>query len=401
MVCSCPVLAGPSLDESLVRHRALLAPVGAATPIALDAGAGDDVTAALGGPGGDVPTLVLPPLRGEGGVRLRSGTVLLDGSVEARLGVAWWADEPDPLSFDGSSISAPLGAGRVYASVERRHWGPLWTSSLILDGGAHAVPALGWRKESATASTWPVFEWLGPWQIDAFAGHLTQRSGPSHPHLFGIRIQVMPFAGLELAASRTMMWGGSGRSESLSSLLRGLTGQDNFDSSQPDGSEPGNSLGGFDARFTVPLGAGRTVSIYGQAIGEDEAGSWPSHYLGAYGIDAAFPIGTATARVFLERADTTVRGAYGTPILSTAYRHHIYTDGYTQRGEPLGHPVGGDIVLNSIGMFVDAGAWTGTLMLHRGDAYSSAQLYAGGGRLTASTASWPGSSTPARVSAWR
>ena len=124
------------------------------------------------------------------------------------------------------------------------------------------------------------------------------------------------------------------------------------------------------------------MSIYGQAIGEDEAGSWPSHYLGAYGIDAAFPLGAATARVFLERADTTIRGAYGTPILGSAYRHHIYTDGYTQQGEPLGHPGGGDIALNSIGIFVDAGAWTGTLMLHRGDAYSTATLYPGGGRLS-------------------
>jgi hypothetical protein len=155
LVCSCPVLAGPSLDESLARHRALLAPGGAQTPIALDAGARDDLTAAIGGPGGDVPPFVRPALRGEGGVQLRTGTMLLDGSVEARIGIAWWADDPYPLSFDESSISAPLGAGRVYASVERRHWGPLWTGSLILDGGARPVPALGWRKGLGSSTPSP------------------------------------------------------------------------------------------------------------------------------------------------------------------------------------------------------------------------------------------------------
>lgn len=379
-VCAGPARAGPALDETLVRHRALLAPAPAPTPIVLDGAAHDDFTAAIGGPGGDVPSFVRPALRGDGGVQLRTGTVLLDGSVQARIGIAWWADDPYPLSFDESSISTGLGAGRIYASVERRHWGPIWTASLILDGGARPVPAIGWRKETATAFSLPVLAWLGPWQLDAFAGQLTQRSGPTHAHLFGARIQVMPLAGLELGVSGTLQWGGSGRPESLSSLWRAIAGQSNVDPSN-SAEDPGNGLAGFDARYTLGLGERRTVSIYGQAIGEDEAGHLPSHYLGAAGIDTAFALGPGTARIFFERANTSARGFYGSPLLGIAYRHHIYTDGYTQQGEPLGHPVDGDVALNSIGILVDAGAWTGTLMFHRGDAYPTAQLYPGGGRL--------------------
>ena len=252
-VCACAARAGPSLDEALVRHRALLAPGAGPTPIALDVGASDDFTAAVGGPGGDVPTFVLPPLRGEGGARLRTRTVLLDGRVEARLGVAWWAGDPYPLSFDESSLSTGLGAGRIYASVERRQWGPMWTGSLILDGGARPVPAIGWRKESPTAFASPLLRWLGPWQLDAFAGQLTQRSGPSHPHLLGARLQVTPLSGLELGASGTLQWGGSGRPESLSSLLRAIGGQSNVDPSHPSNEDPGNGLAGFDARYTVAV----------------------------------------------------------------------------------------------------------------------------------------------------
>ena len=56
----------------------------------------------------------------------------------------------------------------------------------------------------------------------------------------------------------TLEW--VGRAENL--VITGGTTQD---------SEPGNQLGGFDARYTLALGERRTVSIYGQAIGEDEA----------------------------------------------------------------------------------------------------------------------------------
>jgi Capsule assembly protein Wzi len=373
-----PADAGPALDEALARHRALLVP--GPTPIELDRGAGDDVTSAIGGPGGDVPSFIRPALRGEGGVQLRTGTALLGAGVEARLGVAWRVADPYPLSFDESSISAPLGDGRIYASVERRHWGPLWTGSLILDGGARAVPALGWRKEGTSAFSSPLLAWLGPWQLDAFAGQLTQRSGPSHPHFLGARFQVMPLVGLELAASGTLQWGGSGRPESAGSLLRAVAGQSNVDPSHQS-DDPGNGLAGFDAHYTFALGGPRTLSIYGQMIGEDEAGHLPSHYLGAIGVDSTFALGAGTARVFIERADTAMSGSFGTPILGGAYRTRIYPDGYTQQGAPLAYPPGGDVVLDSIGILGAAGAGTGMLMLHRGYAYATAQLYPGGGRL--------------------
>jgi len=342
---------------------------------------GSSITAALGGPGGDVPSFVLAPLRGEGGVRLLAATTLAEGRVEARFGAAWWADYPNPLSFDGSSLSTGLGSGRIYASVERRQWGPSWISSLILDGSAPPIPAVGWRKESETAFHTPLLSWLGPWHLDAFAGQTVERHGPQRPYLLGARLEVMPIRGFELAVSRTMQWGGTGRPETLSSLARGLFGSDNVDSSMPVAEEAGNGLAGFDARYTHVFGAQRTASIYGQAIGEDEAGHWPSHYLGLIGVDTAFAVGAATVRLFVERANTTMAGAVGRPLLGGAYRHHIYTDGYTHQGQPLGHPAGGDVRLNSLGVFVDGRVWSGTLMLHRGDAYATAQFYPGGGRI--------------------
>jgi Capsule assembly protein Wzi len=110
------------------------------------------------------------------------------------------------------------------------------------------------------------------------------------------------------------------------SLLRAVAGQSNVDPSHQS-DDPGNGLAGFDARYPFALGGARTLSIYGQMIGEDEAGHLPSHYLGAIGVDSTFALGAGTARVFIERADTAMSGSFGTPILGGAYRTRIYPDG--------------------------------------------------------------------------
>ena len=380
------VFAGLSLDEAIARHRALAEkPSGGGaivwlTPIEIEDDR-DDVTAALGGHGNDIPPLLRPEIRGEGGLRLRTAAASQGSGVRARFGVIWQPGDGHSTSFDGTAISAPVGVGRLYASVERRHWGPSWTGSLILDAGAEAIPAIGWRKSEAKPFASRRLAWLGPWSMDVFAGGLAQANGPRHSHLLGARMQVMPLAGLELAASRTMQWGGSGRPESLQSLTQALLGHDNSNSAPGTSSEPGNQLGGFDARYTVAIGERRTLSIYGQGIGEDEAGGLPSHYLASIGVDAAFAVDATTLRFFVEHADTTLNGAFGAPILGSAYRHSIYVDGYTQRGQPLGHPVGGDVRLTSIGALVDAGAWSATLMVHDGHAYPTATLYPGGGKV--------------------
>jgi hypothetical protein len=325
-------------------------------------------------------------IEGEGGVRVRATTSFLDGRGQARFGAAWRAGDDHPWTLDESAVSVPLGAGRLYASVERRHWGPSWTGSLILDAAARPLPAIGWRKDDAERFVAAPFSWLGPWRSDIFVGQLSQSSGPERPRLIGGRFQFMPVEGLEIAISRTLQWGGSGRDESLKSLLNGVLGRDNVGSS----SEPGNQLAGYDARYTFRWGEGRSVSIYGQAIGEDEANHQPSHFLASAGADLALPIRGAEVRFFVEHANTTADDAFGAAELGIAYRHHVYTDGYTQLGDPLGHPIAGDSRLTSAGVYVDGGAWAGALMLHRGSAYATAQRWPGGGRISGANAeaSW-------------
>ena len=118
------VLAGLSLDEATARHRALVAPPAlpppvALTPIAIEEEGGDDVTAAVGGHGDDIPPLLRPEIRGDGGLRLRTRTALADGAVRARFGVTWQpsADHSDLVRWHGDQRAArrrpPLRLGRA------------------------------------------------------------------------------------------------------------------------------------------------------------------------------------------------------------------------------------------------------------------------------------------------
>ncbi len=53
---------------------------------------------------------------------------------------------------------------------------------------------------------------------------------------------------MELGASRTLQWGGEGRSESWDSLWNAIKGNDNVYDSDEDRS---NQIAGFDARLNL------------------------------------------------------------------------------------------------------------------------------------------------------
>lgn len=322
------------------------------------AGAADDARS---------PNLLGLPLQGRSGAQLAvSGGSA--GGLRWQLGGAVLLQDRQRADLEGSGISVPLGPGRVYASVERRHWGPSPFGSLILDGSARAVPAVGWRKTSAQPFAWRGLSWLGPWRTDAFAGRLNNDAGPSGVKLLGWRLEIEPLRGLVLGGSRVLQWGGAGRTQTFGSLLRGIAGFDNFES--PDRSaEPGNQLAGFDARWTLPWGGPWRLSLHGQAIGEDEAGHLPSLYLASGGGEVATTLADGTAlRLFGELADTMAGRAVGDAKPGVAWRHPLYPAGYVQRNDPLAHPVGPDVRLASAGLALQRGPVRVIAMAHRGDA---------------------------------
>jgi hypothetical protein len=237
----------------------------------------------------------------------------------------------DYWSWDGSALSWRIdehwriGAGRI-----ARQWGPAWDGSLILGTAARPIVNVSVEAASGALAEEGLWWWLGELDFSAFFGELEdQRGDHDRPYLMGMRVVARPWPWLELGASRTAMWGGEGRDNSLKAFWTAVAGRDNQggDPSQ----QPGNQLGGFDARWDLSSWLGG-VALYGQMIGEDEAANLPSKYMYLAGVDWRHSGGLA----YFEWTDSTAK------LAGVAYNHHIYTDGYRHRGRPLGYWGDGD-----------------------------------------------------------
>lgn len=367
-----PAQAGLSLDQALARHRQLLAADAGTQPGVTEAlpSVPDGILLAGGNSTDRLPQLLASPL-GSGGSGLRLAHTLADGreGVTVRLGLMGSDEAARHWTLEGTKLAVRAGPGEAYASVQRRHWGPSWTGSLILDAAAPAVAAVGWRKTSTTAFETPWLAWLGPWNADFFIGRLTGHAEPARPYLVGTRLQIQPLPSLQLGFSRALQWGGRGRDQSFSSFWRGLTGRDNQGGTSD---EPGNQLGGIDFRWHHAFNS-QQIALYGQVVGEDEAGYLPSKNMKLAGLEWATRLGRADLRLFVERANSVAGGELG-----VAYRHHIYRQGYTQEGRPLGHPTGGDTRLTSVGAVLDMGSLSGELVAYDGRAEPTAQRLTAG-----------------------
>lgn len=377
-LAAAPVLqAGPSLEHAVARDEVLERGAWSTlAPLMPSAG----LTFAAGGPRSDTPPLLAEDLSGIGGVRWQSAAHAR-GAWRWQAAIAWRRAREPRIGLEGSALVYDLGdeagAGEFYASVQRRHWGPGWVGSLILDGAAPAVPAFGWRRPVVQSSDHPWLNWIGPWGADAFFGRLHGHSSPARPSLLGMRIQLSPHDRLDIGLSRTMQWGGRGRDESSSSLLNAVLGNDNvgFDGITRD-NEPGNQLAGVDLRWVAdPV---TQTGFYLQIVGEDEAGHLPSRNMLLVGADARVPTAAGQMRFFAEFVDLLGGRISDDPRPLAAYRHSVYEQGYTQEGFSIGHAVGGDSRLASAGWLYRADAWQAMFVASAGDAEPTAQFFARG-----------------------
>jgi hypothetical protein len=249
----------------------------------------------------------------------------------------------DYWSWDGSAISWRIddhwrvGAGRI-----ARHWGPGWDGSLILGTAARPIPSLSVEAASGPFDKDGWWWWLGELDFSGFLGKLEDERGDfAHPYLMGMRLVVRPWPWLELGFSRTAMWGGEGRDNSLKAFLKAVLARDNS-CYQPDCNEqPGNQLAGYDLRLSL----GRWlpgVALYGQMIGEDSRpDDVPLPAKNMYQAGAEWR--SDDALVFGEWTDSTAKAA------GIAYNHFIFTDGYRYKGRPLGYWADGDSNIWTVG----------------------------------------------------
>ncbi|MFT5604380.1 MAG: hypothetical protein ACI9G5_001339 [Paracoccaceae bacterium] len=252
-------------------------------------------------------------------------------------------DDPldgDHTISDGSYLSGLLGNWVFTVGAIDRWWGPAWESGLILSNNARPVPAISLQRNSSEPFDWSLLHWLGPWQFTTFIGELESDRIIANTKLVGARFSFRPTKWLEFGASRTAQWGGKGRPQDFSSFKDVILG--NADNGGgPAGSDPSNQLAGFDWRFSIDCKI--PVGVYGEMIGEDEAGYQPSKRIFVMGVDAAIPLSNSELRLVFESADTATRRVdKGEGEFNVAYEHSTYRSGYRHRGRSIGASVDND-----------------------------------------------------------
>jgi hypothetical protein len=275
------------------------------------------------------------------------------------------ANPSDDKSFraDGSYVGVNIANVMISAGYPERWWGPGWEGSLILSNNARPLPGLTIERNYSDPFSWRILHWIGPWRASlVFAGLEDHRDDFDHARFFGARVTFKPLKQLEIGLSRTALWCGKGRPCGGGTFVDLLLGRDN---DQPLPLQPGDQLAGYDARWASSRWP---IALYGQMIGEDEAGFLPSKFLGLFGAESWFALAGGTTRVHFEYADTSCSFSRQNPQFNCAYESSIYTVGYRFRGRSIGHALDGDGRMYSFGaVWTDAQGRSWELLARRMD----------------------------------
>jgi hypothetical protein len=286
---------------------------------------------------------------------LAVGASWLGDRLAANVRVTGAADPADDRSarVDGSYIGVNLANFMISVGWMERWWGPGWDGSLILSSNARPIPSLRIERNYTDAFETKWLRWIGPWRATIEFGELEGSDVPvPDARFFSARVNFRPLRWFEVGLSRTAQWCGEGRPCGFDEFIDLLIGRDNeLDNGDPS-DQPGNQMAGYDFRLASPWRAA-PVALYGQLIGEDEAGALPSKFLGLFGAETwGGTDGGSSWRLRVEYADTACNFSRQEPEFGCAYRNPLYPQGYNYRGRPIGHAMDNDSRMSSV-----AGLW--------------------------------------------
>ena len=223
-----------------------------------------------------------------------------------------------------------LGPFEFEAGRDSLWWGPGHHGSILMSNNARPFDMLKISNPEPILLPW-IFRVLGPVKAEWFLARLEGDRDFPHANLSGARLHIKPHPLVELGASRVVMFGGHGQ-----------PGLDFLDYFKPLAAlteeSANNQLAGFDGSVLIPLPKNRllrSIKVYGDAAGEDEAGFVPTKWGTLWGaqFNDVFKTGRTDLRV--EYADDVVPG-----YPSVFYTHNLYTSGYTYQGRVIGHHMG-------------------------------------------------------------
>lgn len=235
------------------------------------------------------------------------------------------------FTFDQSFIqyennNTIFGIGKI-----DRNWSFSPNTSLILSANSRPSDAIFFHMRNNQKSENLLLSFLGPWSFEAFNSFISNDTKIHNSMLLGLRATIKPVHNLQFEIIKTSQWGGSGQKGNLPSFLAAIAGNTN-------GGEYSNinQLAGFGFSWLSDKKK-NPLRIYGQLIGEDEAGNLPSCFMKMVGSELGFN-DSHIAKIGIEYIDTRIDlSTNGHCGANTAYNNNIYD--YTNYGLSLGAPI--------------------------------------------------------------
>ena len=275
------------------------------------------------------------------------------------------------LMPDGTYLSARLGDTLVYAGYLNHWWGPGQISALSLSNNARPMPQIGIERSSTTASSWPVLNWLGPWQMEFLLGTMDGPRIQRDTYYNALRFTFNPAPGLEIGLARTEMFCGQGHPCSpIRDYFHFANTDTNLDNT--------NDQGLIDIKYSHVFG-GVPAQFYMQLMNEDSSPVVTSGTSHLFGASLFLPVGGENPlKVTAEYTNSWATHdifSFGNYFYGFSYNNGAYPDGMRYRGRTLGFSLDNDSSLLSLqGSWRDAAGRFYELSLHHATIGSSHSL---------------------------
>lgn len=308
-----------------------------------------------------------------------SGDRLEDGfnTFLSASGAAFWGDRvggeyefqltqnPDDVGYRTKRLYLKTLWGKWSFKVGRdaERLGQGYFGSLLLDDNAPTMNL--WRVRTEEPLFLPGFLGrLGGFRFTVFNGYLSDgtpaapdiRYGSGvepvrDPRLLGMRFSYHPTSWFDLGFSRVVYYGGKGREryDSPTDWWKLLSGSEEHPTGDATRRYDNDGHASYDFTLRLPflngVGPLKGGKIYWELAGTDGGpteftGRWERHNMFGFipfellqrGYLGGFFLSTGLTELRWEYAETS----------EAWYRHHQYSQGFSYRGRPLGHPMGGD-----------------------------------------------------------
>ena len=243
---------------------------------------------------------------------------------------------------DESYLAVKLGGALIYGGWLSHWWGPGWISALSLSNNARPMPQVGVQRLETSASTWPILEWLGPWQGEFFVGMLDGPRLQKNTIYDGLRFTVNPMPGLEIGLARTDQICGQDHPCSPAYYFELGNSPNNVDKT--------NDEGVIDVKISHDFW-GVPAQFYLQLMNEDSSPVTHSGTSHLFGSSVFLPTVGNQLRLTFEYTtslSTTDIFSFGTYIYGFSYTNGGYPDGMRYRGRTLGFSLDDDSTLASL-----------------------------------------------------